>query len=72
MVGGLHHRYIRVAAESPNLANDHKIKEKQLIGTITGTNGKKACVFWKPACQLRDTMSRKTRGPVRSLGPATT
>jgi hypothetical protein len=24
------------------------------------------------ACQLRDTMSRKTRGLMRSLGPATT
>jgi hypothetical protein len=47
-------------------------KERQLIGTITRTNGKRDCVFWKPACQLRDSTSRKTRGLTRSLGPANT
>ena len=61
------------------LANDHKIKGRQLIGTITGTNGKGNCVFWKPPCQLRDTMWSDSSRPyagnawtTRCFGPRPT
>ena len=58
------HLIVTVVDVQDNGRRDERVK---LSRTAKGD-----CAFWKPACQLLDSMSRKTRGLTRSLGPATT